>query len=77
MEKRIYMTKEELEVLEICMGHDFVGDIVSAIWKVYLDRYEVTIKFDSKEELKQFCEMYGYKTSWIGKGHILYKKEEG
>lgn len=76
MKKRIYMTKEELRETEIRLSNDYIGEIESTRWIGYLDKYEVTIRFDSKEELNQFCEMYGYRMSWIGKGQILYKKEE-
>lgn len=76
MEKHVYMTKDELRNMEICMCNDYIGNIKETRWVNYLDAYEVIIEFESKEELKQFCDMYGYKTSRIGDKGLL-KKIEG
>lgn len=75
MKKRVYMTKDELRNMEILMCNDYVGVIESTRWVNYLEEYEVVIVFDSEEEFKQFCDMYGYKTSRVGDKSLLKKIE--
>ncbi len=65
------MDKDELETLEIQTSNNYVGAIISARWKSYLDAYEVVVEFDSEEELKQFCDMYSYKVSRLGDSSML------
>jgi hypothetical protein len=74
IKKQIYMDKEELRTMDILTSNDYIGDITNTEWIGYLDRYKVTIEFDSKEELKLFCNMYGYKTSRLNNS-LLQKTE--
>ena len=75
MKKHVYMTRDELRDIEIRMSNDYVGVIESTRWVNYLEQYDVVIAFDSKEEFKQFCDMYGYKTSRVGDRSLLNKIE--
>lgn len=75
MKKHVYMTRDELRDIEIRMSNDYVGVIESTRWVNYLEQYDVVIVFDSKEEFKQFCDMYGYKTSRVGDRSLLNKIE--
>jgi hypothetical protein len=73
--KRIFMDEEELRELEIRLSNDYIGEIMSANYKTYLDDcYEVIIRFDSKDDLKTFCENYGYETSRVGWSDMLHKQ---
>ena len=72
IKKRSYFKDErECRDMEIMNCNDYIGDIVSSRWVNYLGCYEMTVEFDSKEEVKLFCDTYGYKVSRIGGGDIL------
>lgn len=75
MKKRVYATKDELRELDIRLSNDYIGVIESSRWVDYLNEYEVVIEFDSKDDFKQFCDMYGYKTSRLGDRSLLHKIE--
>ena len=77
MVKKIFMTEEELRDMEINICNDYIGGtIVSVRYINYLDEYEMVVKFDSKGELKVFCNRYGYKTSRVGNRDVLVKIDE-
>lgn len=75
IQKKLYATEEELRELEIRTANDYVGYIIKAMWINWYGKYQVTIEFDSKEELKQFCDVYGYKINRVNKDFLLAKRE--
>lgn len=75
MQKYIYLTKEELEEMEIRLANDLIAEIKKAIWVEWFDAFKVTIEFDSEEEMNQFCDIYGFEINTINSDFLSEKQK--
>lgn len=74
MQKQIFMTEEQRKETEIRLSNDYIAEIKTAIWVDYFDAYRVTIEFDSEEDLKRFCDIYGYEINNLNSDFLSEKE---